>query len=111
LSLEHSFYAVYGVELPGADWADVYDRLEELRRTRSPDDEGEDVALFTVTGDRGPDRVVIGSAYENLAPGTCKPVREFTPAPERGEALRRAVEFLGHTGSIEPGWMLVHDLS
>ncbi|WP_275677840.1 hypothetical protein [Streptomyces sp. MUM 136J] len=37
MSLERSFYAVYGVELADADWLVVSDGLEELRRAGGQD--------------------------------------------------------------------------
>ncbi|KOU43208.1 hypothetical protein [Streptomyces sp. WM6378] len=111
MSLEHSFLAVYGVELPGADWVHVYDRLEELRRAQSPAGDAEDVQLFTVSGDRGPSRVVIGAAVVGFEPGSCKSVRDFTLSPERDEVVRRAAVSVGHAEPVEPGWLFMYDLS
>ncbi|KFG71326.1 hypothetical protein [Streptomyces mutabilis] len=67
MSLDHSFFAVYGAELPGAKWAHVYDRLEDLRRTRGPVGGTEDIQLFTISGDGGSSRVVIGAAAVSFA--------------------------------------------
>ncbi|MFE1476503.1 hypothetical protein ACFW6N_21970 [Streptomyces cyaneofuscatus] len=111
MSLDHSFLAVYGAELPGADWLHVYDRLEDLRRARRPVGDTEDVQLFTVSGGRDPSRVVIGAAVVGFAPGSCKSVRDFTPSSERDEAVRRAAAFVGHVEPVEPGWLFVYDLS
>ncbi|MFG2210929.1 hypothetical protein [Streptomyces sp. NPDC048638] len=111
MSLDHSFLAVYGAELPGADWAHVYDRLEVLRHAQGPAGDTEDVQLYTVSGDRGPSRVVIGAADVGFAPGSCTSVREFTPSPERDGAVRRAAVFVGHTEPVEPGWLFLYDLS
>ncbi|MER0477410.1 hypothetical protein ABR737_03375 [Streptomyces sp. Edi2] len=111
MSLDHSFFAVYGAELPGADWEHVYDRLEDLRRTQGPAGDAEDVQLFTVSGDRDPSRVVIGADVVSFAPGSCKPVGDFTPSPKRDKALRRAAAFVGHAEPVEPGWLFVYDLS
>ncbi|MEW1762419.1 hypothetical protein AB0393_38695 [Streptomyces cyaneofuscatus] len=111
MSLDHSFLAVYGAELAGADWLHVYDRLEELRGARSPACDAGDVQLFTVSGDRGLLRVVIGAAVVGFEPGSCMSVRDFTPSPERDEAVRRAAAFVGHAEPVEPGWLFVYDLS
>jgi hypothetical protein len=115
VSLEHSLYAVYGVELVGADWLAVDEGLEELRRTRAEDagsgTVGEDVQLLTVHGSRGPARVVIGFASEELPPGACRMARDFTPSPERDEVLRAAAASLGCRMLAEPGWLIVHDWS
>lgn len=111
MSLDHSFFAVYGAELPGANWEHVYDRLEDLRRSQGPDGGTEDIQLFTISGDRGPSRVVIGAAAVSFAPGSCTSVRDFTPSPWRDEAVRRAAGFVGHAEPVEPGWLFVYDLS
>ncbi|MET9425852.1 hypothetical protein ABZY06_35085 [Streptomyces sp. NPDC006540] len=112
MSLEHSFYAAYGVELADADWLVVSAGLEELRRIGGRDAGGEDVGLFIVAGSGGPDRVIIGLAHEELPPGVCRPVRGLTPpSPERDEALRAAAAVLGYRALAEPGWLLVHDWS
>ncbi|MER8118920.1 hypothetical protein [Streptomyces sp. NPDC094031] len=111
MSLDHTFLAVYGAELPEADWLHVYDRLEDLRRAQGPAGDAEDVQLFTVSGERGPDRVLIGAATVSFAPGSCRSVRDFPPSPGRDAAVRRAAEFVGHAEPIEPGWLFVHDLS
>ncbi|MEU0375601.1 hypothetical protein ABZ070_37050, partial [Streptomyces sp. NPDC006283] len=104
VSLEHSFYAVYGVELADADWLVVSEGLEDAG--------DEDVGLFIVAGSGGPDRVVIGLAHEELPPGVCRSVRGLTPpSPERDEALRAAAAILGYRALAEPGWLLVHDWS
>lgn len=81
MSLDHTFLAVYGAELPEADWLHVYDRLEDLRRAQGPAGDAEDVQLFTVSGERGPDRVLIGAATVSFAPGSCRSVRDFPHRP------------------------------
>ncbi|MEU6184023.1 hypothetical protein [Streptomyces coeruleorubidus] len=111
MSVEHSFYAVYGVELTETAWAAVDDGLTELRRSRREGDASEDVQLYTVSRDEGPDRVVIGVTSEELPPGTCRLARDFTASPERDETLRAAAAFLGCDTNAEPGWLIVHELS
>ncbi|MFK0047770.1 hypothetical protein ACIQU4_27515 [Streptomyces sp. NPDC090741] len=111
MSVEHSFYAVYGVELAEADWWVVDEGLTRLRHTRPTDDEAEDVQLYTISGNGGPERVVIGVTSEELPPGTCRPAGDFTGSVDRDEVLRRAVDFLNCHAVAEPGWLLVHDFS
>ncbi|MEW2434392.1 hypothetical protein AB0952_09440 [Streptomyces caniferus] len=114
LSLEHSFYAVYGVELADADWLAVDEALEGRRRARDEGTgsvAGEDVQLFTVAGGGGPDRVVIGVAYEELAPGACRMIGDFLPSPERDKVLSAVVADLGYGTLAGPGWLVMHDWS
>ncbi|MFF4205496.1 hypothetical protein ACFYZ8_33130 [Streptomyces sp. NPDC001668] len=111
MSVDHSFYAVYGVELVEADWAVVDDGLTELRRTRRLGDGREDVQLYTVSREEGPESVVIGVTSKELPPGTCKPVQDFPASSERDQVLRAAAAFLGCRMKAEPGWLIVHDLS
>ncbi|MEU6331462.1 hypothetical protein ABZ851_29925 [Streptomyces sp. NPDC047049] len=114
LSLEHSFYAVYGVELADADWLVVGEALEGRRRARGEETggvAGEDVQLFTVAGGDGPDRVVIGVAYEELAPGSCRAIGDFMPSPERDQVLGAAAAALGYGALAGPGWLMLHDWS
>jgi hypothetical protein len=117
LSLDHSFYAVYGVELAETDWLVVYDGLEAQRRSRheddtSEDDTSEDVQLYTVSGNgRRDDRVIIGVGYEELPPGACKSAKDLEPSPERDKVLLAAAATLPGRALDAPGWLLVHDWS
>ncbi|OEV13794.1 hypothetical protein [Streptomyces nanshensis] len=114
MSLEHSFLAIYGIELADAHWLDVSDALEALPRARGKEtdspDSGEDVQLYTVSGDDS-ERVVIGIACEELPPGACRALTDFTVSPGRDESLRRTAAHLGYRALAEPGWLLVHDWS
>nr|WP_024126172.1 hypothetical protein [Streptomyces sp. FR1]AHE38790.1 hypothetical protein pFRL3_13c [Streptomyces sp. FR1] len=110
--MEHSFYAVYGVELAETDWLVVYDGLEALRRSRREDDTSEDVQLYTVSGNgRRDDRIIIGVGYEELPPGTCKSAKDLEASPGRDEAVLRAAAALPGRALDAPGWLLVHDWS
>lgn len=112
LSLDHSFYAVYGVELAETDWLVVYDGLEAQRRSRPADDTSEDVQLYTVSGNgRRDDRVIIGVGYEELPPGACKPAKELEASPDRDKVLLAAAANLPGRALDAPGWLLVHDWS
>ncbi|WP_431985257.1 hypothetical protein [Streptomyces qinglanensis] len=69
MSVEHSFYLVYGVELGETDWLAVGDALEELRRSGSVRVGEEGVELFTVGGSGG----MPGSCSVST-PRRCRPV-------------------------------------
>ncbi|MFI0742829.1 hypothetical protein ACH4PU_32810 [Streptomyces sp. NPDC021100] len=111
MSLEHSVYVVYGVELAGADWLHVDGALEELRRARARRTGDAGVGLFLVQGEDACVRVVIGTASEDVPPGACRPVRNFAPSPEWDEVLRAAVAALGCRVLAGPGWLIAHDWS
>ncbi|GAA3085636.1 hypothetical protein GCM10020000_88060 [Streptomyces olivoverticillatus] len=115
MGLKHEFFAVYGAELVGVDWPEVDNGLEEMRRARGRDagsgGAGEDVGLFLVQGDDDVERVVIGVVSEDLPPGTCRPVGDFTSSPGRDAALRAAAALLGARVVAGPGWLVVHDWS
>ncbi|MFD9044438.1 hypothetical protein [Streptomyces bottropensis] len=110
--MEHSFYAVYGVELAETNWLVVYDGLEALRRSRREDDMSEDVQLYTVSGNgHRDDRIIIGVGHEELPPGTCKSAKDLEASPGRDKAVLRAAAALPGRALDAPGWLLVHDLS
>ncbi|MFI7260083.1 hypothetical protein ACIBOZ_36970 [Streptomyces anulatus] len=104
--MKASFYAVYGVELAGADWLYVSEGLEMQRLVG-----GDDVRMYIAGGGADDDPVLVGVPYEGLPPGTCKPIRGFDASPEWDEVLRRTARYLNCRAVGEPGWLLVHDVS